>query len=180
MKKILLLLVLTAFTMNAQEKFDFPLNENGQIIFSEVVSAEGKTKDDLYNNSKMFFVNIYKETQDKIKQDKEASSVTDTQYSFMTIKANGSETKVKLFYTISIMSKDGKYKYEIKNIFIKSSAETTVEKMFDKLASEKAVENPKLMETLKAYYAEINSTIETIKSDIKKEMAKSSASKSDW
>jgi hypothetical protein len=52
--------------------------------------------------------------------------------------------------------------------------------MFDKLASEKAVENPKLMETLKAYYAGINSTIETIKSDIKKEMAKSSAAKSDW
>jgi hypothetical protein len=98
----------------------------------------------------------------------------------MTIKANGSETKVKIFYTISIMSKDGKYKYEIKNIFIKSSAETTVEKMFDKLASEKAVDNPKLMETLKAYYAEINSTIATIKSDIKKEMAKSSATKSDW
>ena len=119
MKKILLLLALTTFTMNAQEKFDFPLNENGQIIFTEVVPAEGKTKDDLYNNSKMFFVNIYKETQDKLKQNKEASSVSDTQYSFITIKANGSEVKLKLFYTIEILSKDGKYKYEIKNIITK-------------------------------------------------------------
>jgi hypothetical protein len=180
MKKILLLLALTTFTMNAQEKFDFPLNENGQIIFTEVVSAEGKTKDDLYNNSKMFFVNIYKVTQDKLKQNKEASSVSDYQYSFMTIKANGSEVKVKLFYNVSILSKDGKYKYEIKNIMTKSDTETPIEKMFDKLASEKAALKPKLMETLKAYYAAINAEVETIKSNIKQEMAKSGAAKSDW
>lgn len=180
MKKILLLLALTAFTMNAQEKFDFPLNENGQIIFTEVVPAEGKTKDDLYNNSKMFFVNIYKVTQDKLKQNKETSSVSDYQYSIMKIMANGSEVKVKLFYTISILSKDGKYKYEIKNIMTKSDAETPIEKMFDKLASEKAAQKPKLMETLKAYYAAINSEVETIKSNIKQEMAKSGAAKSDW
>ncbi|RTY89096.1 DUF4468 domain-containing protein [Flavobacterium sp. GT3R68] len=180
MKKILLLLALTTFTINAQQKFDFPLNENGQIIFTEVVSAEGKTKDDLYNNSKMFFVNIYKVTQDKLKQNKEASSVSDTQYSFMTIKANGSEVKVKLFYNIAILSKDGKYKYEIKNILIKMDSEIPLEKMFDKLASEKVATKPKLMETLKAYYAAINAEVETIKSNIKQEMAKSGAAKSDW
>ena len=166
--------------MNAQEKFDFPLNENGQIIFTEVVPAEGKTKDDLYNNSKMFFVNIYKETQDKLKQNKEASSVSDTQYSFITIKANGSEVKLKLFYTIEILSKDGKYKYEIKNIITKTDSETPIEKMYDKLTTEKASRNPKLMETLKAYYASINAEVETIKSNIKKEMAKSGAAKSEW
>ena len=180
MKKILLLLALTTFTMNAQEKFDFPLNENGEIIFTEVVTAEGKTKDDLYNNSKMFFVNIYKVTQDKLKQNKEASSVSDTQYSYITVKANGGEVKLKLFYTLSILSKDGKYKYEIKNIITKSDIETPIEKMFDKLASEKAVKNPKLKETLKAYYAAINAEVETIKSNIKQEMAKSGAAKSDW
>lgn len=181
MKKILLLLALTTFTMNAQEKFDFPLNENGQIIFTEVVNAEGKTKDDLYNNSKMFFVNTYKVTQEKLKQNKEASSVTDNQYSIISIKANGSDVKAKLFYTIAIMSKDGKYKYEIKNIFTKTEvSETPLEKMFDKTASEKAAQKPKLQETLKAYYGAINAEIETIKSNIKKEMSKSSASKSDW
>ena len=181
MKKILLLLAMTAFSMNAQEKFDFPLNENGQIIFTEVVPAEGKTKDDLFTNSKMFFVNTYKVTQEKLKQNKEAYSVTDNQYSIMTVKVNGSDVKVKLFYTIAILSKDNKYKYEIKNIFTKTEvSETTLEKMFDKTASEKAAQKPKLMEALKGYYAAINAEIETIKSNIKKEMSKSSATKSDW
>lgn len=181
MKKIFLLLVLFSLSITAQEKFEFPLNENGQIIFSEVVPAEGKTKDDLYTNSKMFFVNIYKVTQDKLKQNKEAYSVSDNQYSIMTVKMNGSDVKVKLFYTISIMSKDNKYKYEIKNIFTKTEvSETTLEKMFDKAASEKAAQKPKLKENLTAYYTAINAEIETIKSNIKKEMAKSSASKSDW
>lgn len=181
MKKIFLLLVLFSLSITAQEKFEFPLNENGQIIFSEVVPAEGKTKDDLYTNSKMFFVNIYKVTQEKLKQNKEAYSVSDNQYSIMTVKMNGSDVKVKLFYTISIMSKDNKYKYEIKNIFTKTEvSETTLEKMFDKAASEKAAQKPKLKENLTAYYTAINAEIETIKSNIKKEMAKSSASKSDW
>lgn len=181
MKKILLLLAFTAFSMNAQEKFDFPLNENGQIIFTEVVNAEGKSKDDLFTNSKMFFVNTYKVTQDKLKQNKEASSVSGNQYSIMTIKANGSDVKVKLFYTVNILSKDGKYKYEIKNIFTKTEvSETPLEKMFDKAASEKAAQKPKLMETLKAYYAAINAEIGTIKGNIKSEMAKSGAAKSDW
>ncbi|ESU28768.1 hypothetical protein FLJC2902T_13640 [Flavobacterium limnosediminis JC2902] len=181
MKKIFLLLVLFGLNSIAQEKFEFPLNENGQIIFTEVVPAEGKTKDDLYTNSKMFFVNTYKVTQDKLKQNKESYSVTDTQYSIMTIKANGSEVKVKLFYTISILSKDNKYKYEIKNILTKTEvSETPLEKLFDKTASEKAAQKPKAGETLKAYYAAINAEIETIKSNIKKEMAKSNASKSDW
>lgn len=181
MKKIFLLLVLFALNINAQEKFEFPLNENGQIIFTEVVSAEGKTKDDLFTNSKMFFVNTYKVTQDKLKQDKANYSVSDNQYSIMTVKMNGSDVKVKLFYTIAIMSKDNKYKYDIKNIFTKTEVtETTLEKMFDKAASEKAAQKPKLAENLKAYYTAINAEIENIKANIKKEMAKSSAAKSDW
>lgn len=181
MKKIFLLLVLFALNISAQEKFEFPLNENGQIIFTEVVPAEGKTKQDLFMNSKMFFVNTYKVTQDKLKQNAEASSVSDTQYSIINIKANGSDVKAKLFYTINILSKDGKYKYEIKNIFTKTEvSETPIEKMFDKTASEKAAQKPKAAETLKAYYAAINAEIENIKANIKKEMAKSGAAKSDW
>jgi uncharacterized protein with TBP-like fold DUF4468 len=181
MKKIFLLLVLIGLSSNAQQKFDFPLNENGQIIFSEVVPAEGKAKQDLYTNSKMFFVNTYKVTQEKLKQNPEASSVTDNQYSIMTVKINGSDVKVKLFYTISILSKDNKYKYEIKNIFTKTEvSETPLEKMFDKATSEKAAQKPKLMEALTAYYASINAEIETIKGNIRKEMSKSSANKNDW
>ncbi len=38
----------------------------------------------------------------------------------MTVKINGSDVKVKLYYTISILSKDNKYKYEIKNILTKT------------------------------------------------------------
>lgn len=182
MKKIFLLLaVVFTLTSNAQEKLEFPLNENGQIIFTEVVPAEGKTKEDLYTNSKMFFVNTYKVTQEKLKQNKEANSVSDNQYSIMTVKANGSDVKVKLFYTITILSKDNKYKYEIKNIFTKTEvSETTLEKMFDKTAMEKIAQKPKLKENVTAYYTAINAEIETIKSNIKKEMAKSSAAKSDW
>jgi len=181
MKKIFLLVVLFTLNSIAQEKFEFPLNENGQIIFTEVIPAEGKTKDDLYANSKMFFVNTYKVTQEKLKQNKETYLVTDNQYSIMTVKMNGSDVKVKLFYTITIQSKDNKYKYEIKNIFTKTEvSETPLEKMFDKAAMEKVAQKPKLKENVTAYYAAINAEIETIKSNIKKEMAKSNAAKSDW
>ncbi|MGX7666031.1 DUF4468 domain-containing protein [Flavobacterium pedocola] len=183
MKKIFLaLLTVISFSALAQQaKFDFPLNENGQIIFTEVVPAEGKTKADLFTNSKMFFVNTYKVTQDKLKQNAETSSVTDTQYSIMTVKINGSDVKVKLFYTISIMSKDGKYKYEIKNILTKTEvSETPLEKLFDKTAAEKAAQKPKAMEVLTAYYGAINAEIGTIKSNIKKEMSKANANSSEW
>lgn len=181
MKKILLLLVLTAFNMNAQEKFEFPLNENNQIIFTEVVPAEARTKDDLFTSSKMFFVNTYKVSQDAIQQNKEAFSVSNKQYSIMTVKINGSDVKVKLFYTVAIMSKDNKYKYEIKNLMTKTEvSETPIEKLFDKIATEKAAQKPKTMEVLTAYYAAINAEVDTIKSNIRKEMGKTYASKSDW
>jgi len=181
MKKIFALFVLFALNVTAQEKLEFPLNENGQIIFSEVVPAEGKAKQDLFTNSKMFFVNTYKVTQEKLKQNPEAFSVTDNQYSIMTVKMNGGDVKVKLFYTITIQSKDNKYKYEIKNIFTKTEvSETPLEKMFDKAAMEKVAQKPKLKENVTAYYKAINAEIETIKGNIKKEMAKSSATKSDW
>lgn len=182
MKKIFFFLLLTSLTIKAQQgKFDFPLNENGQIIFTEVVPAEGKPKQDLFANSKMFFVNTYKTTQDKLKVSTETSSVTNTQYSIMTVKVNGSDVKVKLFYTISILSKDNKYKYEIKNILTKTEvSETPLEKMFDKIAAEKAAQKPKAMETLTAYYGAINAEIETIKSNIKKEMSKANSNSSEW
>ncbi len=78
MKKIFLLLLFISFGIQAQQaKFDFPLNENGQIIFTEVVAADGKVKTDLFTNSKMFFVNTYKVTQ-QLKINNEASSVTDS------------------------------------------------------------------------------------------------------
>ncbi|MCG2612463.1 DUF4468 domain-containing protein [Flavobacterium sp. SM15] len=182
MKKIFFFLLFATFAVNAQQpKFDFPLNENGQIIFTEVVPAEGKTKQDLFTNSKMFFVNTYKVTQDKLKQNAEASSVSDTQYSIMTVKINGADVKVKLYYTVAILSKDNKYKYEIKNIITKTEVtETPLEKLFDKTAAEKAAQKPKTMEILNAYYGAINAEIETIKSNIKKEMSKASANKNDW
>lgn len=175
-------MTMVSFGVQAQEtKFDFPLNENGQIIFTEVVTAEGKSKQDLFTNSKMFFVNTYKVTQDKLKQNAEASSVTDTQYSIMNVKINGSDVKVKLFYTVSIFSKEGKYKYEIKNILTKTEvSETPLEKLFDKTATEKAAQKPKTMEVLKGYYAAINTEIGNIKSNIKKEMSKANANSSEW
>ena len=182
MKKIFLLLLFISFGIQAQQaKFDFPLNENGQIIFTEVVAADGKAKTDLFTNSKMFFVNTYKVTQDKLKINSEASSVTDSQYYIMTVKINGSDVKVKLYYTISILSKDNKYKYEIKNILTKTEvSETPLEKLFDKTATEKAAQKPKAMETLTAYYGAINAEIENIKTNIKKEMSKANANSSEW
>ncbi|WP_313806842.1 DUF4468 domain-containing protein, partial [Flavobacterium sp.] len=182
MKKILFFLLFASTAMMAQQaKFDFPLNENGQIIFSEVVSVDGKSKADLFTNSKMFFVNTYKVTVDKLKINNDAPSTTDTQYSIMNVKINGSDVKVKLYYTLTIASKEGKYKYDIKNLITKTEvSETPVEKLFDKVAVEKAAQKPKAMEVLTAYYGAINAEVENIKSNIKKEMAKTNASSSDW
>ena len=108
MKKIMysLVFILSAFTSYSQFKEPY----------SEIVSTDTLLKrNDLFINSKKFFVDVYKSGKDVIQmEDKEAGIIIGKGYFSVIWKASFLFSyDIQIWHTIKISVKDGKYKYEI-------------------------------------------------------------------
>lgn len=95
----------------------FQKDENGKIIFYEVVAADSIPRDTLWKNAKIWMKSILNEKGDKI---------TDEQYMYGTLEANTSFmvyvasmiSKMphgKIFYDVSLDVKENKYRYSFTN-----------------------------------------------------------------
>ena len=102
-----LLIALIATPFFAQ---DLPKDEDGQVVYTEVVNVEGKTQDQLLQNAKRWFDQEYKSAKKRVV---EGYTVLDN-HNF-TVK-KGSKVAGGVNYDIRIMIKDGRYKYEISNL----------------------------------------------------------------
>ena len=95
---------------------------NGDVIYSDVIIVDsGFKKDDLYIRARSWFVDEYKSSKDVIQmEDKEAGQIIGKgliKIDFISGKGfMTSATPVTINHTITIFVKDGKFKYEIKNI----------------------------------------------------------------
>jgi len=96
----------------------FPRNDEGKVLFTDVVQVDSTLdKSTLYGNAKLFFANTFKSAQDVIQvDDKENGRIVGKGFSEITLVALY-PYQAKMYYTISVSCKDGRYKYEIYDIY---------------------------------------------------------------
>lgn len=112
MKKLLFIATLFfCLTANAQqdEKMHGILPvKNEKICYSEVVEVPGVSKDELYNRAYTWFVKTYKSAKDVIQMaDKESGKIIGKGWFTHPF------SKIKTEHSVTIMVKDGRYKYII-------------------------------------------------------------------
>jgi hypothetical protein len=166
-----------------------PKDENGKILYTEVIQADSIKMNQLYLNSKQFFVDAFKSAKDVIQlDDKEAGIVIGKGFSDIYIKSLGLNVKTQMWYTIKIQSKDGRYKYDIYDIYFKnypsqyaSSHESPAEEQFQKSIYYKKDGTPKEfpLKYKNAMEDNIKSTVELIKTIMSKSVIINDK-KSDW
>lgn len=120
MKKLLSLLLLLPLFAHAQTNEELKelylklTNEAGtKFDFSEVVSVPDKTKNDLYFNTKSFFVEHYPYSNEVIQLDDKDQGVVVGKSSF-TYKEK--DRIITYYYLLKIQSKDGRCKIDLKDI----------------------------------------------------------------
>jgi len=94
-----------------------PTDENGNLAFSSVEEVEGSA-DQLYSRAKQFFVDSYKSADDVIQlEDNENRLIVGKAFNDIQITNLGKVFDVQLWYTVKIQSKEGRYKYDIYDIY---------------------------------------------------------------
>ena len=84
--------------------------ENGRVTYTEVVEVEGASKDQLFARAKKWFATTYKSSNDVIQlDDKENGEIVGKGNFGITYYARNPH----IGHTISILVKDGRYKYAI-------------------------------------------------------------------
>ena len=190
MRNLILSLLLIAPTfVFGQLINEIPHNENGQVFFTKVVSLKSKSKEELYLNSKQYFVETFKSANDVIQMDdKEAATIIGKGFTDVFSVMMGISTPVKMWYTIKIQSKEGRYKYDIYDIYFECYGKEyvlpnpyvhkeTAEDMFDKKNYYK--KNGKPLKLAKHFKSELLGKIEVIGHSIENSMKKSMSSSDD-
>jgi hypothetical protein len=128
MKKLLtLLFCLSASWASAQAVGDtikLPVSADTHLVtYSEVVQAPGVSQSELYSRAKLWFASTFKSAKDVVQADeKEAGVVQGTGWSTTYVKSLGIPSPQKLWYTVKIAVKDGRYKYDISSFQIENEA----------------------------------------------------------
>ena len=120
MKYLLIVLLLYPSFVSAQN-IVLPLDSiSGKITYKEVVK-DSLTKDELYIRTKEWFARSFTSAQDVLQMDdRQAGKLigkgTARGFNNSALLSNG----FTLYYTVSIILKDGKYKYEISDFLAKN------------------------------------------------------------
>lgn len=116
--KYLLLLILSFSCLLAQAQIDLPM-ENGKIIYTEVVTADDKSQDELYASAREWFAKTYNSANNVIQmEDKESGKLVGKALSDVYHKGLGMRhPSGNIRYTIAVSVKDGRYKYEITDFY---------------------------------------------------------------
>ena len=115
---IFLLTAFPAFTQNDSLVYlNLEYDQNNRIVFSEVIQVDGVSKKELFNRARKWFADYYNSSETVIDlEDKESGILIAKPLGYANIPYILGFTAVKMFYTINIYVKDGRYKYEITDI----------------------------------------------------------------
>lgn len=179
MKKVILIGLLLYFGSAAAQRFPTD-SVTGKIVYKEVVEVDSATKGELFDLGKAWFVDAFKSANDVIQnENKEKGEVTGKGLSKLSVeietgyKDQTAVISLNLYYTISIKFKDGKYKYEIYNIYVSSYLDgKTYETSFETYAASSTKSQIEIA-------AEIDSEIRRIISSIKSALVKEESDE-DW
>jgi hypothetical protein len=93
----------------------------GAIDYTAVVPAEGLSQNDLYLRAKTWIINVFSSPKDVIKtEEKDVGIIICKGFTEEVITYFGRASPVKLYFTIKIAVKDGRYKYDITDFFIQN------------------------------------------------------------
>ncbi len=179
MKRLFVIISLIPCISFGQLIDELPKDENGNLSYTEVIQQEG-TMAELYLRAKKCFVDIFKSANDVIQlDDKDTGTIVGKGFSIIyhRIPLNP-PVELQLWYTLKIQCKDGRFKYEINNIYFQYAGRTSPpSEVFDKSVYYKkngeprpAYENRKNEMTKK-----INELIDSIKSKMNTQ-----TKKDDW
>lgn len=101
--------------------------KNGGLVYEKVVEMPGKSKIDLYNNAKQWFVDYFKSSKDVIQnEDKEQGRITGKGIALIPFKGGlGTTFMYDQHMTIQVDCKDGKYRYRVYDIYVNSPVVAT-------------------------------------------------------
>lgn len=188
MRLLFMILMVVIPTISFGQLIDeLPKDDNGNLNYNEVIQVDSIKKDELYLRSKFFFVDVFKSANDVIQMDdKEAGVVVGKGFNDIYIRVMGITTPIQMWYTIKIQSKEGRYKYEIYDIYFRSYpgqygiTTTRAEEMFDKRKYFKKNGEPR--DVLEKYKIETIAKANSLVIAIKVTMSKpaTSSNKNDW
>ncbi|MBA3899777.1 MAG: DUF4468 domain-containing protein [Bacteroidetes bacterium] len=138
---VVLILVATAVSAQKGKTVDYeapamPVNEESNLISYGAVIDEKASKDELYKRAMNFMNSNYKNPRDVVKVQDNAKGEIEAMHRFKIFNPEGKDG-VKgdagmVTYTLNILLKDGKYKYEFSNITWKQASAYGIEKWMDK------------------------------------------------
>lgn len=112
--------VLKAYQRNQIWAMDWKYNDQGEVSYSEVIELPGRGKDDLYNAARLWYANTYRNSKEVLEvDDRDAGRLIGT--GFSTIDP---PSKRKLWATVKIEVKDGRYRYTMYDISIQEPIST--------------------------------------------------------
>jgi hypothetical protein len=111
-----IIVVLLSLTANAQ---NWPIDkETGKITFTEVVTIDSATKNDLYLRAREWFAKTYNDSKEVIQvDDKETGKIIGKAIYRVNVHSFGIHPGGIVNYTILLLVKDGRYKYEITDLY---------------------------------------------------------------
>lgn len=96
----------------------FPLDENGEIVYSEIVNVDSVSAKVLYVRAHQWFANTFKSAQDVIQLDDKEAGIMIGKGFFEAVSARNNLI-VSVYFTVEIQTKDGRYKYVFSNFSCK-------------------------------------------------------------
>ena len=116
-KLILIVVLFFSSNLHAQNKDTIGLNmpfKDGKLMYEGVIEQPGKSKIDLYNNAKQWFVDYFKSSKDIIQsEDKEQGRIVGK--GVILVYANPKFEPYKVDVTVQVDSKENKYRYRFYN-----------------------------------------------------------------
>jgi hypothetical protein len=110
MKKIVLILLWPSILLFSQ---DFPINEQGKIVYTEIVNIDSSlTQEQLYLNAREWFARSFRSANDVIQMDDKDAGKLIGKGNFV-IPGGMYLADGRVRFTISVFTKEGRYKYEI-------------------------------------------------------------------
>jgi hypothetical protein len=85
-----------------------------KILYTEVVQVPGTSQTELYTRAKLWFASTFKSAKAVVQADeKEVGVIQGSAFQSISVMALGMPSRVRLWYTVKMTLKDGRYKYEI-------------------------------------------------------------------
>ena len=93
----------------------------GAVHYAVVEAVDGAAKDALYARAKTWVINAYSSPRDVITtEDKDAGIVVCKGFSEETVKLGFMPSKERLYFSVKISVKEGRYKYELTDFYFQS------------------------------------------------------------